>query len=111
MGPQWLYHWIERLGHFLCSKNEDDPSGETHQEDDVHAADGEDVHDDLTGGYDDRAELVVELKPVEEVDNRDGGSYRIEGVCYSHLGFDFIKTSTGKEGVNATLPVGLIMCR
>jgi deoxyribose-phosphate aldolase len=26
-------------------------------------------------------------------------------------GADFIKTSTGKESVNATLPVGLVMCR
>ena len=26
-------------------------------------------------------------------------------------GSDFIKTSTGKEGVNATLPVSLVMCR
>lgn len=26
-------------------------------------------------------------------------------------GADFIKTSTGKEGVNATLPVGVVMCR
>ncbi|XP_045446496.1 deoxyribose-phosphate aldolase [Melitaea cinxia] len=26
-------------------------------------------------------------------------------------GADFIKTSTGKEAVNATLPVGLVMCR
>ncbi|KAA0184551.1 hypothetical protein HAZT_HAZT005825 [Hyalella azteca] len=26
-------------------------------------------------------------------------------------GADFIKTSTGKEGVNATLPIGLVMCR
>ena len=26
-------------------------------------------------------------------------------------GADFIKTSTGKEGVNATLPVGIVMCR
>ena len=26
-------------------------------------------------------------------------------------GADFIKTSTGKEGVNATLPVGLVMSR
>ena len=26
-------------------------------------------------------------------------------------GSDFIKTSTGKEGVNATLPVGLVMAR
>ena len=25
-------------------------------------------------------------------------------------GSDFIKTSTGKEAVNATLPVGLVMC-
>ncbi|XP_013194136.2 deoxyribose-phosphate aldolase [Amyelois transitella] len=28
-----------------------------------------------------------------------------------YAGADFIKTSTGKEAVNATLPVGLIMCR
>jgi len=27
------------------------------------------------------------------------------------LGADFIKTSTGKEGVNAVLPVGLVMVR
>ena len=26
-------------------------------------------------------------------------------------GSDFIKTSTGKEGVNAILPVGVVMCR
>jgi len=26
-------------------------------------------------------------------------------------GSDFIKTSTGKESVNATLPIGLVMCR
>lgn len=26
-------------------------------------------------------------------------------------GADFIKTSTGKEGVNAILPVGVVMCR
>lgn len=26
-------------------------------------------------------------------------------------GANFIKTSTGKEAVNATLPVGLVMCR
>ncbi|CAH0401276.1 unnamed protein product [Chilo suppressalis] len=28
-----------------------------------------------------------------------------------YAGADFIKTSTGKEAVNATLPVGLVMCR
>jgi len=27
------------------------------------------------------------------------------------LGADFIKTSTGKEGINAILPVGLVMVR
>jgi len=26
-------------------------------------------------------------------------------------GADFIKTSTGKEAVNATLPVGIVMCQ
>ncbi|KAL4718698.1 hypothetical protein ACJJTC_004996 [Scirpophaga incertulas] len=28
-----------------------------------------------------------------------------------YAGADFIKTSTGKEAINATLPVGLVMCR
>jgi deoxyribose-phosphate aldolase len=31
-------------------------------------------------------------------------------VCMM-AGADFIKTSTGKEGINATLPVGLVMAR
>jgi deoxyribose-phosphate aldolase len=31
-------------------------------------------------------------------------------VCMM-AGSDFIKTSTGKEGVNAILAVGLVMCR
>lgn len=31
-------------------------------------------------------------------------------VCMM-AGADFIKTSTGKEGVNATIPFGLVMCR
>jgi len=36
--------------------------------------------------------------------------YRASMVCMM-AGADFIKTSTGKETVNAILPVGLIMCR
>ena len=36
--------------------------------------------------------------------------YRASMVCMM-AGADFIKTSTGKESVNATLPVGLIMVR
>eukprot|EP01095_Lingulamoeba_sp_RSL-Kostka_P008170 TRINITY_DN268_c2_g1_i1.p1 TRINITY_DN268_c2_g1~~TRINITY_DN268_c2_g1_i1.p1 ORF type:complete len:326 (-),score=136.06 TRINITY_DN268_c2_g1_i1:105-1049(-) len=36
--------------------------------------------------------------------------YRSSIVCMM-AGADFIKTSTGKESVNAILPVGLIMCR
>jgi len=36
--------------------------------------------------------------------------YKASLVCMM-AGSDFIKTSTGKEGVNATLPVGLVMCR
>lgn len=36
--------------------------------------------------------------------------YRASLVCMM-AGADFIKTSTGKEGVNATLPVGLVMAR
>ncbi|HEV8190886.1 MAG TPA: deoxyribose-phosphate aldolase, partial [Ktedonobacterales bacterium] len=35
---------------------------------------------------------------------------RASWVCMM-AGADFIKTSTGKEPVNATLPVGLVMCR
>jgi len=35
---------------------------------------------------------------------------RASAVCMM-AGADFIKTSTGKEGVNATLPVSLVMCR
>jgi len=36
--------------------------------------------------------------------------YKASLVCMM-AGSDFIKTSTGKEGVNAILPVGLVMCR
>jgi deoxyribose-phosphate aldolase len=35
---------------------------------------------------------------------------RASVVCMM-AGADFVKTSTGKEAVNATLPVGLVMCR
>jgi len=36
--------------------------------------------------------------------------YKASLVCMM-AGSDFIKTSTGKESVNATLPVGIVMCR
>eukprot|EP01094_Clydonella_sp_ATCC50884_P006668 TRINITY_DN1587_c0_g1_i1.p2 TRINITY_DN1587_c0_g1~~TRINITY_DN1587_c0_g1_i1.p2 ORF type:complete len:323 (+),score=90.38 TRINITY_DN1587_c0_g1_i1:26-970(+) len=36
--------------------------------------------------------------------------YQCSAVCLM-AGADFIKTSTGKEPVNATLPVALVMCR
>ncbi len=36
--------------------------------------------------------------------------YKASLVCMM-AGADFIKTSTGKERVNATIPVGLVMCR
>lgn len=36
--------------------------------------------------------------------------YKASLACMM-AGADFIKTSTGKEGVNATLPVGVVMCR
>ena len=36
--------------------------------------------------------------------------YKASLTCMM-AGSDFIKTSTGKEGVNATLPVGVVMCR
>ncbi len=36
--------------------------------------------------------------------------YKASLVCMM-AGSDFIKTSTGKEGVNATIPVGIVMCR
>ena len=36
--------------------------------------------------------------------------YKASLVCMM-AGSDFIKTSTGKEGVNATMPIGIMMCR
>ena len=36
--------------------------------------------------------------------------YKASLVCMM-AGADFIKTSTGKEAVNAILPVGVVMCR
>lgn len=35
----------------------------------------------------------------------------IASMIAMYAGSDFIKTSTGKEAVNATLPVGIVMCR
>ncbi len=35
----------------------------------------------------------------------------IDHIFHAFTGTDFIKTSTGKEGVNAILPVGLVMVR
>merc|ERR1712227_646889 len=46
---------------------------------------------------------VGELGTMENI-------YEASMVCMQ-AGSDFIKTSTGKEGVNAILPVGLVMCR
>jgi len=46
---------------------------------------------------------IGELGTMENV-------YKASLVCMM-AGSDFIKTSTGKEGVNATLSVGLVMCR
>ncbi len=46
---------------------------------------------------------VGELGSMENV-------YKASLVCMM-AGADFIKTSTGKEAVNATLAVGLVMCR
>ena len=36
--------------------------------------------------------------------------YKASLICCM-AGSDFIKTSTGKESVNAILPVGVVMCR
>ena len=38
-------------------------------------------------------------------------SYFVISIDIIIPGSDFIKTSTGKEGVNATFPVGLVMVR
>merc|ERR1719391_1869437 len=46
---------------------------------------------------------IGELGSMENV-------YKASLACMM-AGSDFIKTSTGKEGVNATVPVGLVMCR
>ena len=39
------------------------------------------------------------------------GNVQAASMVAMQAGADFIKTSTGKEAVNATLPVGLTMCR
>ncbi len=39
------------------------------------------------------------------------GNVARASVVAMQAGADFIKTSTGKEGVNATLPFGVVMCR
>ena len=41
---------------------------------------------------------------------KDAETQEQKSVFFS-VGADFIKTSTGKEGVNAILPVGLVMVR
>lgn len=46
---------------------------------------------------------VGELGTMENI-------YKASMVCMQ-AGSDFIKTSTGKESVNATLPIGLVMVR
>jgi deoxyribose-phosphate aldolase len=39
------------------------------------------------------------------------GNVARASVVAMQAGADFIKTSTGKEGVNATIPFGIVMCR
>jgi deoxyribose-phosphate aldolase len=39
------------------------------------------------------------------------GNVARASIVAMQAGADFIKTSTGKEGVNATLPFGVVMCR
>ncbi|KAJ8732660.1 hypothetical protein PYW07_015259 [Mythimna separata] len=75
----------------------------------------------LTGKWD---ELYYEVQQMRKACNKahlkvilgvgELGSY--ENIYKASMvsmmaGADFIKTSTGKEAVNATLPIGLIMCR
>ncbi|CAK1553585.1 unnamed protein product [Leptosia nina] len=75
----------------------------------------------LTGQWEKLFEEVSEMKKACEAAHLkvilgvgELGSY--ENVYNASMvsmlaGADFIKTSTGKEAVNATLPVGLVMCR
>jgi len=73
-------------------------------------------------------QLYQELKAIREVCNETGKKICLKVILstgeLSNLkevykasmvamfaGADFIKTSTGKEAVNATLPVGVVMCR
>jgi deoxyribose-phosphate aldolase len=39
------------------------------------------------------------------------GNVARASIVVMQAGADFIKTSTGKEGVNATIPFGIVMCR
>jgi len=57
-------------------------------------------------GMDVHMKAILAVGELGTMDN----VYKASLVCMM-AGSDFIKTSTGKEGVNATLPVGLVMVR
>ena len=72
---------------------------------------------DWSALYDEVARSAKPAAPRNEDDPRHGRTRhaaqrrtRPSMVCMM-AGADFIKTSTGKEGVNATLPVALVMVR
>lgn len=73
-------------------------------------------------------QLYEELKAFREICNKEpnkvclktilstGELFNLNHVYKTSMvammaGADFIKTSTGKEVINATLPVGIVMCR
>ena len=60
----------------------------------IHAADGEDIQDNLAGRDDHRTQLVVELEPIEQLDDGDRCCDRIQGVGYRQLRLHVLKTST-----------------
>jgi len=72
----------------------------------------------------DDARVMEEIVRVKEacgdahlkviIETAELGSYdhvRHASMLAMEAGADFIKTSTGKEGVNATIPFGVVMCR
>lgn len=54
----------------------------------------------------------AKLKTILATGDLSGlGEVYIASIVAMLAGSDFIKTSTGKEVVNATLPVGIVMCK
>ena len=66
---------MEIFHNFLSSKNEDYSRRKRDEDDDVHTAYSEDIHKDMTSRDNYWPNLVMELHPIEIVDNGYCGSY------------------------------------